>query len=197
LLANAGSTLAPGNPGSIGTLTVSGTITNGGAILMKLNRTNSQTCDQLDSAKTITITGTGTLIVTNLGPTLQVGDTFQLFNQAVTGFAATSLPVMDANNSLLYTWTNKVGINGSIQLLTALPSVNTTPTNITFQASGGNLTVSWPSDHTGWTLLAQTNSLQVGLSTNWVAVTGSSITNQMSIPIGPTNGSVFFRLSYP
>lgn len=197
LLANAGSTLAPGNPGSIGTLTVSGTITNGGAILMKLNRTNSQTCDQLDSAKTITITGTGTLTVTNLGPTLQAGDTFQLFNQAVTGFAATSLPVMDANNSLLYTWTNKVGINGSIQLLTALPSVNTTPTNITFQASGGNLTVSWPSDHTGWTLLAQTNSLQVGLSTNWVAVTGSSITNQMSIPIGPTNGSVFFRLSYP
>jgi autotransporter-associated beta strand protein len=197
LLANAGSTLAPGNPGSIGTLTVSGTITNGGAILMKLNRTNSQTSDQLDSAKTITITGAGTLTVTNLGPTLQAGDTFQLFNQAVTGFAATSLPVMDANNSLLYTWTNKVGINGSIQLLTALPSVNTTPTNITFQASGGNLTVSWPSDHTGWTLLAQTNSLQVGLSTNWVAVTGSSITNQMSIPIGPTNGSVFFRLSYP
>src|SRR5664280_1811757 len=103
LLANAGSTLAPGNPGSIGTLTVSGTITNSGAILMELNRTNSQTCDRLNCAKTITITGAGTLTVTNLGPALQAGDSFQLFNQAVTGFAVTSLPVMDANNSLLYT----------------------------------------------------------------------------------------------
>ena len=58
---------------------------------------------------------------------------------------------------------------------------------------GGNLTLSWPLDHTGWTLQVQTNSL----STNWVTVTGSSITNQMIIPINPANGSEFFRLVYP
>jgi autotransporter-associated beta strand protein len=197
LLANAGSTVAPGNPNSIGTLTVSGTITNGGTILMKLNRSNSPTSDLLSSAKTITITGGATLTVTNLGPVLQVGDSFQLFNQAVTGFAVTNLPVTDANNNMLYTWTNKVAINGSIQVLTAIPSVNTAPTNITVQASGGSLALSWPLDHTGWTLQAQTNSFDVGLSTNWVAVTGSSITNQMIIPINPTNGCVFFRLFYP
>jgi autotransporter-associated beta strand protein len=196
LLANAGATVAPGSSSAIGTLTVSGTITNGGTILMKLNRTNAQTSDLLSSAKTITITGNGTLTVTNLGPALQAGDSFQLFNQAVSGFAVTNLPVMDANNNLLYTWTNEVAINGSIQVLTALPAVNTTPTNITVQASGGNLTLSWPSDHTGWTLQAQTNSIVVGLSTNWVDVTGSSITNQMIMPINPTNGCAFFRLVY-
>ncbi len=196
LLANAGATVAPGNPGSIGTLTVSGTITNGGTLLMEINRTNSQTSDLLSSAKTITITGGGTLTVTNLGPALQVGDSFQLFNQAVTGFAVTNLPVMDANNNLLYTWTNKVAINGSIQVLTAIPPVNTTPTNITVQASNGNLMLSWPLDHTGWTLQAQTNSLNVGLSTNWVDVSGSSVTNQMVIPINSTKGCVFFRLVY-
>jgi autotransporter-associated beta strand protein len=197
LLANAGSTLAPGSPSSIGTLTVSGTITNGGTVLMKLNRTNAQTSDQLNSAKTITITGAGTLTVTNLGPALQVGDAFQLFNQAVTGFAATNLPVTDVNNNMLYTWTNKVAINGSIQVLTSLPLVNTTATNITVQAGGGNMTLSWPLDHTGWTLQAQTNSVGVGLSTNWVNVTSSSATNQMTIMLNPTNGSVFFRLVYP
>ena len=74
LLANAGATVAPGSPSAIGTLTVSGTITNGGAILMKLNRTNVQTSDLLSCAKTITITGGGTLTVTNTGPALQVGD---------------------------------------------------------------------------------------------------------------------------
>ncbi len=197
LLANAGSAVAPGSPNSIGTLTVSGTITNSATILMKLNRTNAQTSDQLNSAKTITITGGGTLTVTNLGPALQVGDSFQLFNQAVTGFAVTNLPVTDANNNMLYTWTNKVAINGSIQVLTANPPVNTTPTNITVQVSGGNMTLSWPLDHTGWTLQAQTNSVDVGLSTNWVDVIGSSVTNQVIIMINPTNGCAFFRLVYP
>ncbi len=197
LLANAGATVAPGSPNSIGTLTVSGTITNSATILMKLNRTNAQTSDQLNSAKTITITGGGTLTVTNLGPALQVGDSFQLFNQAVTGFAVTNLPVTDANNNMLYTWTNKVAINGSIQVLTANPPVNTTPTNITVQVSGGNMTLSWPLDHTGWTLQAQTNSVDLGLSTNWVDVIGSSVTNQVIIMINPTNGCAFFRLVYP
>ncbi len=56
LIANAGATVAPGSASSIGTLTVSGTVTNGGTILMKLDRGNAQTSDQLSCAKTITIT---------------------------------------------------------------------------------------------------------------------------------------------
>jgi len=196
LLVNSGATVAPSNPGSIGTLTVSGAITNAGTILMELNRTNAQTSDLLSSAKPIKITG-GTLTVTNLGPALQAGDSFQLFNQAVTGFAVTNLPATDASNNWLYTWTNKVAINGSIQVLTASPAVNTTSTNITLQASGGNLTLSWPPDHTGWTLQIQTNSFSMGLSTNWVDVPGSTTANQMIVSINPANASVFFRLVYP
>ncbi len=196
LLANAGATVAPGSPSAIGTLTVSGTITNGGAILMKLNRTNAQTSDLLSCAKTITITGGGALTVTNLGPALQVGDSFQLFNQAVAGFTAVNLPLTDANNNMVYTWTNKVAINGSIQVLTSVPPVNTTPTNITVQASGGNLTLSWPLDHTGWTLQVQTNAVNVGLSTNWVDIVGSSTTNRIITPADPRDGCIFFRLIY-
>ena len=32
------------------------------------------------------------------------------------------------------------------------------------------------------------------LGTNWVDVTGSTITNQMAIPMDGNNGSVFYRL---
>ena len=69
-----------------------------------------------------------------------------------------------------------------------------TPPNITMQVSGGNLTLSWPADHTGWVLQSQTNSLT---GTNWVNVTGSESTNQWVMPIDPSNGSVFFRLVLP
>jgi hypothetical protein len=60
--------------------------------------------------------------------------------------------------------------------------------------TGANLVISWPADHTGWRLQSQTNALSVGLGTNWVDWIGSTGTNQMTIPLDPANGSVFFRL---
>ena len=40
-------------------------------------------------------------------------------------------------------------------------------------------------------------ALANGLGTNWGDVPGSTETNQVSVPINPTNDSVFFRLLYP
>lgn len=77
------------------------------------------------------------------------------------------------------------------------PPVNVTPTNITMVATNGGLQLSWPLDHTGWRLQAQTNSLSVGIGTNWSEVAGSSSTNEVFIPIVTTNGTVFLRLVYP
>jgi autotransporter-associated beta strand protein len=141
LLANAGSTVAPGNPNSIGTLTVSGTITNGGTILMKLNRSNSPTSDLLSSAKTITITGGATLTVTNLGPVLQVGDTFTLFSatsySGLLGLLnSTNLPSLPAGLA----WnTSGLTNNGTISVV-ALPAITSlTPLNPSVQCPG-NLT---------------------------------------------------------
>jgi hypothetical protein len=71
------------------------------------------------------------------------------------------------------------------------------PVNISAQLLGAELTLTWPGDHTGWTLQAQTNPPGAGIGTNWVAVTGSTTTNQVSFPMDPANGSVFFRLVYP
>ncbi len=74
--------------------------------------------------------------------------------------------------------------------------INTNPTNIVSSVSGKVLTLSWPADHIGWQLQAQTNNLLKGIGANWVNVSGSSTTNQVAIPINLTNGAVFYRLIY-
>ena len=75
-------------------------------------------------------------------------------------------------------------------------TVNTNPTNLVASVSGNQLTLSWPADHTGWTLQAQTNSLSAGLGTNWVNVPNSTSINHVVVPIVSTNSSVFYRLFY-
>jgi len=76
-------------------------------------------------------------------------------------------------------------------------TVNTNATSIVSSVANNTMTFSWPLDHTGWDLQAQTNSVSVGISNNWVDVVGSTTTNQVAIPIDPTQGTVFYRLVYP
>jgi hypothetical protein len=77
----------------------------------------------------------------------------------------------------------------------AVVTVNPNSTNIIASVSGGKLTLSWPQDHTGWTLQTQTNAVGKGLGTNWVDVPASSGTNVVIVPINTTDGSVFYRLT--
>ena len=74
--------------------------------------------------------------------------------------------------------------------------VNANRTNIVFSVTNNLLTLSWPVDHKGWQLQAQTNGVKVGLSNNWVNVSNSTLTNEIVIPVNLTNGSVFYRLLY-
>lgn len=94
-----------------------------------------------------------------------------------------------------YALTND-GVNIDLEVATT-PFVNTNPTNIVFTVANGQMTLSWPADHIGWQLQAQTNSVAAGIGTNWVDVSGSTTTDQMTVPINPGNGCVFYRLMYP
>ncbi len=191
VLVTTNASIGGGTAAGISTLSVSGnlTLTNGGGFF-RLNRTGSAS-DNVIVSGGLTNFGTGIITVTNLGATLQVGDTFTLFSKAVTG-----------GNTLTVTgggavWTNKLALNGTIQVI---PSVNTNPTNIVTSISGNVLTLSWPADHTGWRLQVQTNSVTTGLVANsnaWSTVSGSTSVNSTSITINPANGSVFYRLVYP
>jgi hypothetical protein len=95
------------------------------------------------------------------------------------------------------TATNSSGESPNSLQASAAPLPSAVPTNIVAQVSSDQLQLSWPQDHLGWHLQIQTNSLNAGLGTNWVNVPNSTTTNQIFIPINPTNGSVFIRMVYP
>lgn len=193
----AGGNLAPGIAARgaltnvIGTLTAGNAASVSGAVAMKINRDASPNSDKF-VAPSVTVNSGATLTVVNIGSTnFAGGDTFALFSTPISGaFSTVILPTLPATN--MY-WTNNLAQNGTIAVVAAT-SVNPAPPPITFSVSGGTLTLSWPQDHTGWILQAQTNSLGVGLGTNWVAVPGSTATNAVSIPINTDSGSAFYRL---
>jgi hypothetical protein len=83
--------------------------------------------------------------------------------------------------------------NGVLSLVVGIPS---TPTNITCIVSAGNIILSWPG-YLGWILQEQTNSIGVGLTTNWVNVAGSAAYTSVTFPINRADGSMFFRLIHP
>lgn len=93
--------------------------------------------------------------------------------------------------------TNSSGSSPDSSQAGAVPLPSLTATNLDFQFSGNQLQLSWPSDHLGWELQIQTNSLTAGLRSNWVTLSGSSNVISTNIIINPDNGSVFLRLVYP
>jgi hypothetical protein len=80
---------------------------------------------------------------------------------------------------------------------TSGPAISLAPVNVTSAASGSTLALSWPIDHLGWRLQAQTNTPGVGLRTNWLNVPGTDLITSTNMPINPHNGAVFYRLLYP
>lgn len=82
----------------------------------------------------------------------------------------------------------------------AVITVNTNPVPIAFSIAGNTLNLSWPPDHLGWRLMAQTNALGAGLNpaTNaWFTVSGSAAVTNETFTINPANSTVFYRLAYP
>lgn len=177
-----------------GLLSITNSIELGGAVNMNISTTNVPNSGEI-SSPTITIDSGATLTVTNLGPAFQGGEVFHLFSGpvAAVNFASITLPAISSPLS----WTNKLAIDGTIAVLGSL--VNTNSPHMTNTFDGTTLTLSWPA--TGyigyWRLEAQTNTLAVGLSTNWVEVAGASATNKVILTVDPTQGAVFYRLIYP
>lgn len=194
LVVDSGSTVNPGNGISTGTLTVTNAITLGGAVIIDLNRTNTQNSDEIVAPSII---AGGTLTVTNLGPDLVTSNVFQLFNGPVTGFASVNLPAQNASQTINYVWQNNLAVNGSLLLIQGASLVNTNPATVNFQGAsgaGGTLKFTWDPSHQGWQLYTNVVSLT---STNWFPIPGSSSVTNETITINPANPYVFFQLRYP
>jgi fibronectin-binding autotransporter adhesin len=182
---NSGGTVSPGS-GGIGTLTINNNLVlNAGST--NIFEVNGSTLAKDVIAVSGSVTYGGVLKVVPSG-TFSAGQNFTLFTASGHSGSFTSIDG-SPGAGMHYSFANGV--------LSVLSSIATNPTNITFSVSGGTLTLSWPSDHTGWRLQSQTNSIGAGLSSNWVDVGGANTTNQITFQINPANGTVFFRLVYP
>jgi hypothetical protein len=184
-------TLSPGF--SIGTLTVSSNVSfAGGAYLVEINPAAAQTSDRV-VAQNVDVNN-AIIVVTNLGNTLKSGDAFQIFQASgtISGTPTSVTGALPPGPGASWDLIN-LNVNGTIKAV--LPP---SPT-LTNTVSGGGTTLdfAWDAAYIGWRLYVQTNSINVGLSTNWVAIPGTEGTATYSAPIDTTRGTVFYRLAYP
>jgi len=190
VVVSAGAALAPGDS-AIGILTVGNSLTlaPGSTTVMELSKTG-QTNDQVVGITTLTYGGN--LVLKNLAGKLAAGDTFKLFEAASYHGSFTNVVTQSLGQTV--TWdTSRLAVDGTIKVASAVVlRVAITPV-----VGPSGLTLSWPVSQTGWLLQVQTNALAVGLSTNWVAVPGSTNSNQAIFPIDHASPTVFFRLLLP
>ncbi len=178
---------------SIGTLNITGNLSLSGNVLAEVNTSQSPSNDLVSVTGTLNKIGGGTVTVSNLGPALVAGRSFKLFNQPLVnggGMTIVTTPALGAGLG----WTNGLAVDGTIGLV---QTVALNPTNITTSVSGNQLTLTWPSDHLGWVLQAQTNSLSTGLGNIWFDVAGSGSSTTAIYTLNPANPTVFFRLRSP
>jgi len=184
---NSGGTIAPGS-GGVGTLTINNNLVlkPGSTSLFEVNG-STLAKDMLAVSGSVTYGGTLQIVPSG---TFVANQTFALFSGVGTTNSSNFSSIAGSPGSGLgFTFTN-----GTLRVVT---TVNINPTNITTVVSGNQMTLSWPADYTGWRLQTQTNAPGVGLTGTWVDIVGSTSTNQVTIPVNPANGSVFFRMIYP
>ena len=178
-----GGAIIVGGVGSNTTFNVAGAMNiSAGTVYANLNKLLAPSNTTYVVVGAITATG-GTLELINYGPALVPGDRFVIFNQAVAGGGTMTVysPGVTFNNTL--------ATDGSVTVATVQP-----PPTITASFSGSALSLSWPANYTGLSLQVQTNTINVGVSNNWVTIASSSATNVYTNTIVRTNATVFYRL---
>jgi autotransporter-associated beta strand protein len=179
-------TLSPGSANAIGMLTINNNLTLQGTNIMEV-RTDGGVRQQDQVALTGGVTYGGRLQVNNIGTNaLAAGDAFQLFSASGYAGAFSSLALPALGSGLAWDTRGLTNNNGTISVFGG----------VTVGFTNGQLWLSWPTIDGRW-VQVQTNSVAVGLSTNWVTVPGSGSTNVLVFPVDPDNGTVFYRVLLP
>lgn len=136
----------------------------------------------------------GNAISYNVKRASSVNGIYNVIATNVTTFAFTNRGLSDGTMYyFVVSAVNSAGESPNSAPVSARP-VSMAPPSFNIANNGSQLQLNWPRDHTGWNLQVQTNSLD---GTNWVTVSGSTLTNEIEFSVNPAVGSVFFRLAYP
>ena len=185
---NSGGTLSLGVPFFLGVITNTSTVTfnAGGTCAFHLDAGNTNLSARLYANN---VSYGGTLVVTNVAATpIANGQVFQLVSAATPSgnFAnAASVAIYPAGTGTFNPATGEL----TITAVPAAPTLNVTQT-------GNSLDFSWSNLNGVYHLQAQTNGLNVGISTNWLNYPGGN-TNSLSVPIDAANAAAFYRLVAP
>jgi autotransporter-associated beta strand protein len=190
ILVSPGAALEINRTAPASSLTAANLLFDGASAGFNYNLQSGNGAAPLEVAGTLTNRGSTTISILNLGslaagayPLIHYG------NYESNDFSAFALaPLAPGINASVR---NNPGTR-SIELVVSPPPGLTAGVE-----ADGLLRVSWPAGCTGWQLQEQTNSLNVGLSTNWFAVSGSTATNVLSLSIDTAVPTAFFRLVYP
>ena len=192
----AAGTVAPGE--AIGILTFSNKVVLSGTTVMEINRNYGVPLNDQIVAQAVTMGGT--LVVTNLADPLAdpfvLGDSFKLLDSATLAGRFTTFILPELPSGMAWD-VYRLPLDGTIRVVT---SAFITPGQVTGMVVGGLFEVAWSTDQIGWSLLTQTNGLDLGVSrtlADWSVVPGSTTTNRVSLPISPSQPAGFYRLTYP
>ena len=185
---NAVGTVSPG--ASVGTLNFANDLALYGTTIMELNRTNAQNADLIAAAN---LKFGGTLTISNAGPDLAAGDTFNLFDGAINpaySFSVTNLPALSATN--LYWDVSQFGSDGIVKV--ASSTTPPVPTITQPGLSGTNFTLQVSSQSGFNYILEATPQLSPAAWTGIQTNPGGGTLN-FTIPITPGTPKQFFRIN--
>jgi hypothetical protein len=196
-----GSGTITGNAIKIPTLTINGTYTIGtkitlttntptlnGTLVFDLANTNSKIILQSYPTNLLTLYYSGGLTVINSGPAPANGSTYAFFNATnyAGAFTSTSYPSLPSG----FSWVDNLLTSGSISVTGAVLG----SPMLAYSLNGLQLTLSWDSaTYPGYSVQAQTNSINSGLGSNWTG-TGSGTISPYVTTINPAKPTVFYRL---
>jgi hypothetical protein len=191
---NADGTLGGGDNSGIGTLTINNNLTLvGGNLSIRVNKSSVQKNDIISVSGTLNNSGSGNVTVNNLGTALVVGDTFTIFNKAVSGGAS-----MTVSGGGVTSWQNLLAQSGSIKVLSLAPPPSPKITSVTSSVIGATTYINFSGNNgtqgTTYYILTST-SLNAQLST-WTQVTsgtfGAGGTFSVSIAVNNSTPARFY-----
>lgn len=187
-------TISPGNSGNVGILTVTGSVSLGGTIAMKLNKT-LQTNDVIASSGASLNYAGGTLMLTNLSGTLAATDSFKLFSASSYGVSGSLLNISPAIPALNLAWnTNTLTTDGTLRIVSA----PTPPPQFSSAiANGNNIILNGTNGPAGYPFIILTSTNVALPLAQWTAVATNNFDSNGNFAFtnsASTTSQLFFLL---